>query len=162
MKTCFTLLCLKSFIQFSFLTIYNQRHFGSGAQLILPTSNHFIDYRRKLFALLPSHLFVLSLSPSSVDYRSFPCILSISFKYLPLFLLISITSYIPPLSSLLQFNCDYFDNCVNNKMLDYDWLLTALIYGLIGCFRSKLSADLMCPITNICNRTGQIGQLSHQ
>ena len=43
-------------------------------------------------------------------------------------------------------------NCVNNKMLEYDWLLTALIYGLIGCFRSKLS-DLTCPITNICNRT---------
>ena len=37
-------------------------------------------------------------------------------------------------------------------MLEYDWLLTALIYGLIGCFRSKLS-DLTCPITNVCNRT---------
>ena len=46
-------------------------------------------------------------------------------------------------------------------MLEYDWLLTALIYGLIGCLRSKLS-DLTCPITNICNRTGQIGQLSSQ
>ena len=44
-------------------------------------------------------------------------------------------------------------------MLEYDWLLTALIYGLIGCFRSKLS-DLTCPISNACNRTGQIGQLS--
>ena len=32
-------------------------------------------------------------------------------------------------------------------MLEYDWFLTALIYGLIGCFRSKLS-DLTCPITN--------------
>ena len=31
-------------------------------------------------------------------------------------------------------------------MLEHDWLLTALIYGLIGCFRSKLS-DLACPIT---------------
>ena len=31
----------------------------------------------------------------------------------------------------------YYDyNCVNNKMLKYDWLLTALIYGF---FRSKLS-----------------------
>ena len=41
----------------------------------------------------------------------------------------------------------YYYNCVNNKMLEYDWFLTALIYGLIGCFRSKLS-DLTCPITN--------------
>ena len=41
-------------------------------------------------------------------------------------------------------------NCVNDKMLQYDWLLTALIYGLLGCFRFKLS-DLTCPITNICN-----------
>ena len=32
-------------------------------------------------------------------------------------------------------------------MLEYDWFLTVLIYGLIGCFRSKLS-DLTCPITN--------------
>ena len=46
-------------------------------------------------------------------------------------------------------------------MLEHDWLLTALIYGLIGCFRSKLS-DLTCLITNICNQTGQIGQLSSQ
>ena len=30
-------------------------------------------------------------------------------------------------------------NCVNNKMVKYDWLLTGLIYGLIGCFSSKLS-----------------------
>ena len=37
-------------------------------------------------------------------------------------------------------------------MFEYDWLLTALIYGVIGCFRSKLS-NLACPITNICNRT---------
>ena len=28
-------------------------------------------------------------------------------------------------------------NCVNNKMLEYDWLLTALMYGLIGSFRSR-------------------------
>ena len=54
-----------------------------------------------------------------------------------------------------------FSNRVNNKMLEHDWLLTAPIYGLIGCFKSKLS-DLTCPITNICNRTGQIGQLSSQ
>ena len=33
-------------------------------------------------------------------------------------------------------------------MLEHDWLLTALIYGLIGYFRSKLS-DLTSPITNI-------------
>ena len=32
-------------------------------------------------------------------------------------------------------------------MFEYDWFLTALIYGLIGYFRSKLS-DLTCPITN--------------
>ena len=32
-------------------------------------------------------------------------------------------------------------------MLEYYWFLTALIYGLIGCFRSKLS-DLTCLITN--------------
>ena len=36
-------------------------------------------------------------------------------------------------------------------MLEYDWLLTALIYTLIGCFRSKLS-DLTRPITKICNQ----------
>ena len=29
--------------------------------------------------------------------------------------------------------------CVNNKMLEYDWLLTALILVLIGCYMSKLS-----------------------
>ena len=46
-------------------------------------------------------------------------------------------------------------------MFEYDSLLTTLIYGFIGCFRSKLS-DLTCPITNICNQTGQIGQLSSQ
>ena len=51
--------------------------------------------------------------------------------------------------------------CVNNKRLEYDWLLTAFISGLIGCFRFKLS-ELTCPITNIYNRTGQIGQLSSQ
>ena len=39
-------------------------------------------------------------------------------------------------------------DCVNNKMLEYDWLLTALICGSISRFRSKLS-DLTCPITNI-------------
>ena len=44
-------------------------------------------------------------------------------------------------------------------MLEYDSLLIAFISGLIGCFRFKLS-DLTCPITNICNRTGQIGQLT--
>ena len=32
-------------------------------------------------------------------------------------------------------------------MLEYYWFLTALSYGLIGFFRSKLS-DLTCPITN--------------
>ena len=31
-------------------------------------------------------------------------------------------------------------------MLEHNWLLTALIYGLIGCFRSKLS-DLTGLIT---------------
>ena len=36
-------------------------------------------------------------------------------------------------------------------MLDYAWLLTALIYGLIARFRSKLS-DFTYPVTNICNR----------
>ena len=35
-------------------------------------------------------------------------------------------------------------------MLEYDWLITTLIYGLIAFFRSKLS-DLTCPITNICD-----------
>ena len=29
-------------------------------------------------------------------------------------------------------------NCGNNKMLEYDWLLSSLIYGLFGSFRSKL------------------------
>ena len=31
------------------------------------------------------------------------------------------------------------DNCVINKMLEYDWFLRAPIYGLIGCFSSELS-----------------------
>ena len=44
--------------------------------------------------------------------------------------------------------------CSNN-----DWLLIALIYAVIGCVRSQLS-DLTCLITNVCNRKGQIGQLS--
>ena len=52
-------------------------------------------------------------------------------------------------------------NCVNNNMLEHYWLLTGLIYALIGCFRSRLS-DLTCPITNICKRSGQIGQLGSQ
>ena len=43
-------------------------------------------------------------------------------------------------------------NCATNKILEYDCLLTALIYGLIGCFRCKRS-HLTCPITNTCNRT---------
>ena len=47
------------------------------------------------------------------------------------------------------------------KMLEYDWLLTAFNYGLISFFRSKLS-NLIFPITKICNRTGQMGQLSSQ
>ena len=34
-----------------------------------------------------------------------------------------------------------------------------VINGLIGCFRSKMS-DLTCPISNIGNWTGQMGQLS--
>ena len=40
-------------------------------------------------------------------------------------------------------------NCVNNKMHEYDWLLTALIYGSIGFLRSKLS-DFSCliPLAN--------------
>ena len=50
-------------------------------------------------------------------------------------------------------------NCVSNKILEYDWLLTAPYLWLNWLFQSKLS-DLTCPITNICNRTGQIGQLS--
>ena len=62
------------------------------------------------------------------------------------------------LSVILDYSIN-FHNCVNNKMLEYDWLLTAVIFGLIGCFWSKLS-DLTCAITNICNRTSQIGQLS--
>ena len=41
-------------------------------------------------------------------------------------------------------------------MLECDWLVTAMIYCLIGCFRSKLSDY------NNCNRTGQIGQLRSQ
>ena len=55
----------------------------------------------------------------------------------------------------------YYNNYVNNKMLEYDWLLRAFTSGLIGCFRFKLST-LTCPITNNCNWTGQIGQLSSQ
>ena len=69
-----------------------------------------------------------------------------------------------------------YHNCVNNKMLELDWFLTALIYGLIGClnewmnefciyiahFRFKLS-NLTCPIiTNICDWTGKIEKLNRQ
>lgn len=32
-------------------------------------------------------------------------------------------------------------------MLGYEWFLTAPIYGLIGCFKYKMS-DFTCPITN--------------
>ena len=53
------------------------------------------------------------------------------------------------------------NNSVNNKMLEYDWLFTGFIYGLIGCFRSKLS-NLTCLITKICNWTSQIVKLSSQ
>ena len=38
-------------------------------------------------------------------------------------------------SLLLEYGKTF--NCVNNKMLQYDWCLTALIYSLIGCIRSK-------------------------
>ena len=44
-------------------------------------------------------------------------------------------------------------------MLEYNWLLTALIYGLIGSSWPKLS-NLTCASTNICNQTGQIQHLS--
>jgi len=46
-------------------------------------------------------------------------------------------------------------------MLEHDELLTALTYASIGCVGSKLS-NFTCVITNICNWTGQMGQLSHQ
>ena len=36
-------------------------------------------------------------------------------------------------------------------MLEYDWLLTAFIYGLIGCFTSRLS-DLTHLIISYLNR----------
>ena len=55
----------------------------------------------------------------------------------------------------------YNSNCVDNKMLKYDRLLTAFICGLVGYFRSKLR-NFSCPITSIHNRTGQIRQLSSQ
>ena len=32
---------------------------------------------------------------------------------------------------------DFLCNCVNNKMLEYDWFLTAHIYGLILLCNSK-------------------------
>ena len=62
-------------------------------------------------------------------------------------------------TGLISYNNE--NDGVNKKMLEYDRLLTALIYGLIECFRSKVS-HLTCTITNICNRTGQIGRLSRQ
>ena len=33
---------------------------------------------------------------------------------------------------------DNMHNCVNNKMLEYMWLLTAPLSGLINCFKSEL------------------------
>ena len=42
-------------------------------------------------------------------------------------------------------------------MCEYDWLLTAHMYGLIDCLRAKLS-----DLSNICIQTGQIRQLSNQ
>ena len=33
---------------------------------------------------------------------------------------------------------DNMHNCVNNKMLEYMWPLTALLSGLINCFKSEL------------------------
>ena len=31
-----------------------------------------------------------------------------------------------------------FPNCVNNKMLEHDWLLASLIYALIVCFTALI------------------------
>ena len=38
-------------------------------------------------------------------------------------------------TSLLLVMLLHYHNSVNYKIFEYDWLLTALIYGLIGCFR---------------------------
>ena len=49
-------------------------------------------------------------------------------------------------------------NCVTNKMLEFDWFLTAPNYGLFCCFRSKLS-ELIWPLRL---QTFVIGQLVKQ
>ena len=59
----------------------------------------------------------------------------------------NLTYYVSKPIEIVAYSIIIINKCVNNKMLKYDWLSTALIYGLIGCFRSKLS-DLTCPITN--------------
>ena len=51
----------------------------------------------------------------------------------------------------------FVHNCVNNKMLEYDWYLTAHIYSLILLCNSK---TVRLPAAR--NRTGQIGQLKNQ
>jgi len=48
-------------------------------------------------------------------------------------------------------------NCGNNKMLESDWFLTALIYCLIWLVQHQTVRLLAA-----CNRTGQIGQLNSQ
>ena len=42
-------------------------------------------------------------------------------------------------------------------MFEYDWLLSARIYGLVGCLKSKLSDYKQVQL-----QTGQIRQLSSQ
>ena len=58
----------------------------------------------------------------------------------------------------------FFPNCVNNKMLEHDWLLAPYL-----CLNWLFPVHANCPIWPvrlrmlvICNRTGQIGQLSSQ
>ena len=59
--------------------------------------------------------------------------------------------------------CDFefnHPNCVNYKSHEYVvWLLSGLICGLIDSFMSKLS-DFTGLVTDTCNLSGQLGQLS--
>ena len=52
---------------------------------------------------------------------------------------------------------DNMHNCVNNKMLEYMWPLTALLSGLINCFKSELQeVHLFTSLMNLLSWRSQV------
>ena len=69
-------------------------------------------------------------------------------------------TYIQERMSKFSFDISYsWPNCVNNKMFESDWFLTAYIYSFI-----LLQKFPIWPVRlpEACNWTGQIGQLKKQ